>query len=53
MFHQSDKQFGRIYLLADACVDPESFVRGGPTLMFFLFFLFFKLMKGGRIKKTL
>ena len=29
-----------------ACTDPESFVRGGPTLTT----LFFILMKGGRIQ---
>ena len=31
-----------------ACADPESFVRGGPTLTFFV--LFFSLMRGRRIK---
>ena len=28
------------------CADPESFVRGGPTLMFFLFFVSFLLDEG-------
>ena len=31
------------------CGDPESFVRGGPTLTrFFFFFFFFSLMRGRR-----
>ena len=29
-----------------ACADPESFVRGGPTLTTF----FFSLMRGGRVQ---
>ena len=33
-------------LLQKACADPESFVRGGPTLTPF----FFSLMRGGRIQ---
>ena len=32
-----------------SCADPESVVRGGPTLTFFLFF-FFCLVRGGRIQ---
>ena len=44
-------------LVRDSCADPESFVRGGPTLTVFFFFFFFGgggggggLMRGGRIK---
>ena len=33
------------------CANPESFVRGGPTLTFFFFFVFFlSLMRVGRIQ---
>ena len=35
-------------LMVYACADPESFVRGGPTLTFYFCFLF--LMRGGRIQ---
>ena len=31
-----------------SCADPESFVRGGPTLT--RFFVFLRLMRGGRIQ---
>ena len=33
-----------------ACADPESFVRGGPTLTTFFSFFFFSLIRGGRIQ---
>ena len=35
-----------------SCLDPESFVRGGPTLTFFVFFfhVFFQWMRGERIQ---
>ena len=32
-----------------ACVDPESFVRGGPTLTTFFFFFFFFFGGGGGV----
>ena len=37
-------------MVADACANPESFVRGGPTLTGFFFCYFFSLMRGGRIQ---
>ena len=34
-----------------SCADPESFVRGGPTLTTFFFLFFqFSLMRGGKIQ---
>ena len=33
-----------------SCADPESFVRGGPTLTGFLLVFIFSLMRGGRIQ---
>ena len=39
-----------IYCIYTSCAVPESFLRGGPTLMFlWVFFVFFLLMKGGWI----
>ena len=36
------------------CADPESLVRGGPTLkFFFFFFFFFVLLRGGRTQVPL
>ena len=34
-----------------SCTDPESFVRGGPTLS--TLFVLFRLMRGGRIQRLL
>ena len=37
-----------LQFMVDSCADPESFVRGGPTLTAFFFSFFFSLMRGGR-----
>ena len=39
-------------LCYDACADPESFVRGGPTLTFFVCFVFSRV-DGERIEMPL
>ena len=37
----------RMKLIKISCADPESFVRGGPTLKTFFFFFFFFFWGGG------
>ena len=42
------KYKSRIVYCRRPCADPESFVRGGPTLTTILFYYFISLMRGGR-----
>ena len=35
-----------------SCADPESFIRGGPNLTTFLFFLFFRFDEGRKDQNT-
>ena len=40
-FHQNPQLFGIGKAFASPCTDSESIVRGGPILMFFVFFVLF------------
>ena len=42
-----------VHFLQCSCADPESFVRGGPTLTTFFFLFFLRFDEGGRIQISL